>query len=337
MAHSNFIIVIFSLLFSLIFPKNFSGDLFFNPGSIWKDTKGNTINAHSGGILFHNGTYYWYGEIKKGESKLIKNTTDFYRCDAGGVSCYSSKNLKDWNYLGVALEPNTTDSLNDLHISKVIERPKVIYNEKTKKFVMWLHVDSEDYSYARAGVAVSDSPQGPFEYLGSLRPNGQMSRDQTLFKDDNGKAYQICSSEHNRTMYVNELTDDYLNTTGVYNRNFIDLSREAPAIVKHNKKYYILSSGCTGWDPNQAQYASSDSIMGKFSLIGSPCSGPNADITFYAQSTFIFPVQGKKDTYIAMFDQWNRSDLQDSRYVWLPLKFVDGKMVIEWKEKWQIR
>jgi len=128
-----------------------------------------------------------------------------------------------------------------------------------------------------------------------------------------------------------------LHPTGVFARNFIGLSREAPAIVKHNQKYYLLSSGCTGWDPNLAQYAVSDSIMGKFVVIGNPCSGPNADITFYAQSTFILPIQGKHDSYIAMFDQWNKTNLKDSRYVWLPLEFIEGKMFIKWNDQWQIR
>ena len=325
-------------MYSLISFKNPQSEKKIFPGAVWNDTDGNPINAHGGGILFHGEMYYWFGEIKTGKTWLVPDQSwECYRTNAGGVSCYSSENLTDWKYEGVALSPNTSDSTSDIHISKVIERPKVIYNEKTKKFVMWMHIDSQDYSYARAGVAVSDNPTGPYAFIESIRPNNQISRDMTLFKDDDGKAYQICSSEDNKTMYINELTDDNLRTTGVYTRNFIGLSREAPAMIKHKKNYYILSSGCTGWDPNQAQYAVSDSIMGKFVVIGNPCSGPNADITFYSQSTFILPIQGKSNSYIAMFDIWNRTNLQDSRYVWLPMEFIDGKMVIEWKDQWQIR
>ena len=40
------------------------------PGEVWKDTDGNPINAHGGGLLYHEGTYYWYGEYKKGETIL---------------------------------------------------------------------------------------------------------------------------------------------------------------------------------------------------------------------------------------------------------------------------
>lgn len=331
-----FILIIILLLGGITNAQNLNKS--FKPGETWLDTDGNPINAHSAGIIFHEGTYYWYGEIKKGETTKVPNISwDNYRVDASGVSCYSSKDLYNWKYEGVVLKPEKQDAEHQLHTSKVIERPKVIYNDKTKKFVMWFHVDNGDYSLASAGVAVSDSPVEPFTYLGSVRPNGQMSRDQTLFKDDDGKAYQICSSEDNKTLYVNELTDDYLKPTGKFNRNFIDLSREAPAIVKHNDKYYILSSGCTGWNPNEAEYAVSDSIMGDFKPAGDPCIGPDAKKTFFAQSTFILPINGQPNRFIALFDKWNKLDLENSRYVWLPVTFNNDKMVIKWEDEWQLK
>src|SRR5580698_9810374 len=154
----------------------------------WKDENGNFINAHGAGVLFYNDTYYLFGEIKKGKTSLVPNQSwEDYRVDAGGVSCYSSKDLLHWKYEGVALMPDKKDTASDIHINKVIERPKVIYNAHTKQFVMWMHIDKEDYSYARAGVAVSDKPQGPYNYLGSFQPNGQESRDMTIFKDEDGK------------------------------------------------------------------------------------------------------------------------------------------------------
>ena len=86
---------------------------------------------------------------------------------------------------------------------------------------MWLHIDSHDYAKATAGVAISDTPNGKFEYLGSMRPNGQMSRDMSLFKDNDGRAYHICSSENNATLYISLLSDDYLHHSGRFTRNFI--------------------------------------------------------------------------------------------------------------------
>src|SRR5207253_9057282 len=135
-------------------------------------------------------------EIKKGQTWLVPGQSwEDYRVPAGGVSCYSSKDLAHWKYEGVALSPVAGDPNNDLDTSRVIERPKVIYNARTKKFVMWMHIDKNDYSYSQSGVAVSDHPAGPYKYLCSVKPNGNMSRDMTVFQDDDNKAYLIFSSE----------------------------------------------------------------------------------------------------------------------------------------------
>lgn len=308
-------------------------------GEKWLDREGNMINAHGGGVLYHEGTYYWYGEYK-GDSTYWNPKVpswECYRTEAGGVSCYSSQNLVDWKFEGIVLPSEQKDTTSELHFSNVLERPKVIYNDKTKKFIMWLHVDSHNYAKAAAGVAVSDTPNGRFEYLGSMRPNNAMSRDMTLFKDDDGKAYHVYSSEENRTLYISELTEDYLKPTGKFTRNFIDQSREAPAVFKRNGKYYILSSGCTAWDPNQAEYAIADSMLGAWKVMGNPCSGKDADITFYGQSTNVLKVEGKKDAYIAMFDKWNKTDLINSRYIWLPIKFKSDSIDIAWQEEWDIK
>lgn len=306
------------------------------PGKVWYDTNGDTINAHGGGLLYHKGKYYWYGEYKKGKTVLPSWATwECYRTDVTGVSCYSSTDLVNWKFEGNVLPAVKDDPTHDLHTSKVLERPKVIYNKKTKKFVMWAHVESADYSKACAGVAVSDSPIGPFKYQGSFRPNGAMARDQTVFVDDDGRAYQFYSSENNQTLYISELTDDYLKPSGRFTRNFIGKAREAPAVFKHEGRYYMLSSGCTGWDPNVAELAVADSIMGPWRVVGNPCTGPNADKTFYAQSTYVQPIQGQKNAYVALFDRWKKKDLQDSRYVWLPVVIAtDGSITIPWKEEW---
>lgn len=308
----------------------------FIPKAQWLDMDGNPINAHGGGVLYHEGTYYWYGEYKKGKTILPEGATwERYRTDVTGVSCYSSKDLLNWKFEGIVLKAVKDDLAHDLHPSKVLERPKVVYNRKTKKFVMWAHVENEDYSKACAGVAISDTPTGPFVYLGSFRPNNAMSRDQTVFVDDNGKAYQFASSENNVTLYVNELTDDYLRPTGRYTRQFIKKSREAPAVFKYKGKYYMITSGCSGWNPNEAELAVADSIMGEWKSIGNPCRGVDADKTFYGQSTFVLPVAGKENALIAMFDCWNKTDLEDSRYIWLPIiEQEDGTLIVPWHEKW---
>ena len=300
-------------------------------GEVWQDMKGNPINAHGGGIMLYKGIYYWFGEIKKGKTWLVPDQQwEDYRVPAGGVGCYSSKDLIHWKYQGVALKAVIGNPSHDLDTSKVIERPKVIYNKRTKKFVMWMHVDSNNYNYSQAGVAVSDKPAGPFKYLGSIKPNGQMSRDMTLYKDDDERAYLIYSSEFNKTMHVCLLKDDYLSPTATYTRITTAQDREAPAVFKYKNKYYLITSGCSGWSTNPATYATADSLLGEWKQMGDPCIGVDAESTFNSQSTYIIALPGEPDRFLFMADQWNKTNLPDSRYVWLPIKMVDNKPVIEW-------
>ncbi|MFP3126572.1 glycoside hydrolase family 43 protein [Ectobacillus funiculus] len=299
------------------------------PGEVWLDTDGTLIQAHGGGVLFHEGLYYWYGENKNGISRNA-------RVDVIGVSCYSSSDLHTWKNEGIVLPAVTNDLEHDLNPRMVLERPKVIYNDTTRKFVMWMHIDSADYSYARAGVAISDSPVGPFEYIGSFRPNEQMSRDMTLFKDTDGKAYHIFSSEGNSTLCITLLSDDYLSPTTQYTRNFINNYREAPALFKHEGKYYIITSGCTGWSPNEAEYAVAENIMGPWKVIGNPCFGTDAETTFHSQGTYVLPIKGKSGAYIFMADRWKREDLKDSRYIWLPLQIKNNTIEIKWLNQWDL-
>lgn len=291
----------------------------------WLDTAGLPINAHGAGIMAHGGTYYLYGEVKTGKTELVPGQNwECYRVPAGGISCYSSADLISWKSKGVVLPATTTDPSHDLHVSKVIERPKVIYNEKTKQFVMWMHVDSETYGYSQAGVATSSSPTGPFQYRGSVQPNGQMARDLTLFKDDDGCAYLIFTSENNATMHVVRLSDDYLSPTTQEKRILINQSREAPALFKHSGKYYLLTSGCTGWSPNASSYAVADSPLGEWQQQGNPCVGTDAETTFAGQGTFVMPVPGKPNDFIFLTDRWEKTNLEASQYAWFPLRMVNG-------------
>ena len=313
-----------------------SNNTSIKPGEIWLDLSNQPINAHGGGILYHHGVYYWYGEVKKGKTWRVPGITSWedYRVNAGGVACYMSTDLLHWTYKSLALAPDKIDSSSELYIGRVIERPKVIFNPKTGKFVMWMHIDRDDYGYAHAGVAVSDKPEGPYKYLGSYWPNGQESRDMTIFQDDDQKAYLIYASESNMTMQVCLLSDDYLKPTPTYSRILINAHREAPAIFKFDKRYYLITSLCTGWDPNEALFAVADHPLGEWNMLGSPCYGPDADSTYHAQSTYIFPVTGKKNAFVFMADRWNKTDLENSRYIWLPMEVKDGKPMIQWRAYW---
>ena len=111
---------------------------------------------------------------------------------------------------------------------------------------------------------------------------------------------------------------------------------EAPAIFKKDGLYYFMGSGCTGWSPNAARSAVAPSIWGPWTELGNPCIGENSDKTFYSQSTYILPVQGKKDAFIYMGDRWTPKDPIDGRYIWLPIQFEDNKFKIKWMDEWDL-
>lgn len=311
--------------------KPVKSDQTFRPGSIWPDDNGVHINAHGGGMLQVGKITYWFGEHKiAGDAGNIAQV---------GVHCYSSTDLYDWVDEGVVLEVSD-DPKSEITRGCVLERPKVIYNKKTRKYVMWFHLEEKGNGYASAmvGVATSDKVTGPYEYLHCFRPDGEESRDMTLFADDDGKAYLFHSSENNATMHVSPLTDDYLDTTGKFVKIFEGRSMEAPAVFKHRSKYYFIGSGCTGWAPNAARCAVADRITGPWTELGNPCDGnpKQMETTFEAQSTYVLPVTGKHDAFIFMADRWCPANAIDGRYIWLPIQFEGNRPVIKWLNVWDL-
>jgi hypothetical protein len=295
----------------------------FKPGEVWHDQADEVINAHGGGILYQNGKYYWFGETR-GES------------ESRGVGVYSSGDLYNWKNEGIALAQQK-DNSSEIAIGCVMERPKVIYNKKTGKYVMWFHLElkGQGYNAARAGVAVSDKVTGPYKYLKSFRPNGNMSRDMTLYVDDDGSAYHVYSSRDNYDLRLVKLTDDYLSATTKDSLLFSN-HREAPALFKYNTNYYLITSGCTGWAANEASLHVSNSLYGPWKLLGNPMKGANADLTYGGQSTYILPIQGKENAFIFMADRWKPRDLKDSRYLWLPVQFKNNEPYIDWLDEWSL-
>ena len=230
---------------------------YFQP--LWLDDNGAHIQAHGGQIVTaeEDGrtVYYWYGEDR---------SNGYY--GSPGVHAYKSYDTVNWVDQGVVLrsvsdaselETEYFDALYDTvddagqprteriaelnyqlntndaaEYTTIFERPKVLFNESTGKWVLWWHSDGQTspggsmYARSMAGVAVSDSPTGPFKMTGVYRmPNrtdykacisaavpGQ-ARDMTVFQDDDGTAYIVYSSEENRSLYIAELDASYTNVT----------------------------------------------------------------------------------------------------------------------------
>jgi hypothetical protein len=165
---------------------------------------------------------------------------------------------------------------------------------------------------------------------------GQMARDMTLFVDDDAKAYLIAASEDNGVLHISQLTDDYLKTSGRYVRVLPGDFNEAPAMFKRNGKYYLFSSNCNGWSPTDARSAVADSVWGPYTKLGNPCRGPESEVTFRSQSTYILPLAGMPHAYIFMADRWKPDNAIDGRYVWLPVLFEGGQPVLRWFQEWKV-
>ena len=100
----------------------------------WHDTEGNVINASDGGMIYAEGAYHWYGMALRdlpfdGAGRGGQATTT-------GVVMYKSTDLKQWEYEGVILACSD-DPNHPLYAPMRFERPKIIYNNKTKKYVLW--------------------------------------------------------------------------------------------------------------------------------------------------------------------------------------------------------
>ena len=303
-------------------------------GTLWTDTDGNPVHAHGGHILFHDGWYYWYGEDRR---------EDFY------VSVYRSRDLASWEFRRHCLTVQSrTEGIRvhtDIKLSyekdgqtkKVnIERPKVLYNRLTGKFVMWAHYENgENYLDARACIASCDTPDGDFTYHGSFNPFGAMSRDCTLFTDNAGDAYFLSASRDNADLAVYRLTDDYLNVDERVRTLFQGEYREAPAPFyrRETGKYYLLSSHCTGWAPNQGKCASADSMTGRWSvpyLFGDKT-------TFDSQPSFVLPYRKEngETVYLYIAVRWGGGGEKyfTSSYIVLPIAFREnGEAYIEWSD-----
>ncbi|MEV0387436.1 RICIN domain-containing protein [Nonomuraea sp. NPDC050643] len=277
-------------------------------GAQFTDTSGNLLHAHGGGVVKVGSYYYWFGENR--------NADGTFRY----VSAYRSSDLRTWEFRNHVL---TQSSAAELQVAN-IERPKVIHNAATGRFVMWMHKENgRDYGEARAAVAVSSTVDGNYTYLRSFRPLGHMSRDITAFVDTDGAGYMISAADENYDLHVYRLSADYTDVATLA-RMWDGDHREAPAMFKRNGVYFLLTSGATGWQPNQAKYATATSITGAWSAWQNVGDG----LTFGSQSAFVLPVQGTSGTsYLYLGDRWAGAwggPVNDSRYVWLPVQFPSG-------------
>jgi hypothetical protein len=239
--------VFFTLTLLALFTTAFAQkQTVIKPGEIWADTDGNHIQAHGGGIIRIGKTYYWYGEERR--QGLDSN----YRY----VSCYSSKDLINWKFRGDVVKMADPENLGRRW---VLERPKVFYNKRTKKYVMYFHLDNSTYKFASVGIAVSDKPDGQFTYVKSFRPLGHESRDIGQFIDDDSTAYLVFE-DRPFGFRIARLSDDYMNVEK--EMTLVKAHMEGGAIVHYKGLYYSIGSALTGWRANPNKYATAPTLEG---------------------------------------------------------------------------
>ena len=296
-----------------------------HPGDVWPDNRGDHIQAHGGGIIKLGTTYYWFGEDRSRNNDRDKRY----------VSCYSSKDLAHWTFRNQVLQ-----LANPEHLQRgwVEERPKVFYNAKTKKYVMYVHIDGafpgeqNGYRLARVGVATCDTVDGDYQYLKSFRPLGHESRDIGQFIDDDGSAYLIFE-DRPHGFRIAKLSDDYLDVEKQV--CLIPEHLEGGALVHYHGLYYVIGSALTGWNANPNKYATAKSLAGPWSEFKD--IAPPDKNTYGAQSTMLLKVVGTKTTtVIFMGDIWKPRAQWDSRYLWMPLEIGDGKLWLPEPHDWTL-
>jgi len=295
------------------------------PGAVWPDNRGQHVQAHGGGVIKLNNTYYWFGEDRSRDNARDKRY----------VSCYSSKDLAHWTFRNQVLKLANPENLQR---GWALERPKVFYNPKTKKYVMYMHIDGAlpgqrgGYSFARVGVATCDKVDGDYQYLKSFRPLGHESRDIGQFIDDDGTAYLIFE-DRPFGFRIAKLSDDYL--TVEKEACLIPEHLEGGAVVHYNGLYYVIGSELTGWAANPNVYATAKSLAGPWSEFKD--IAPAETKTYGSQSTMLVKVAGTKTTtVIFMGDIWKPGSQWDSRYIWMPLEVGDGKLWLPKPHDWTL-
>lgn len=286
-------------------------------GNLWLTSNGDTVQAHAPGFLKINDTWYMVGEDRSRE----------WRPDA---NLYSSKDLQNWTFKKKIIENGVT--CPDLGSRRMIERAKLLYNKKTKRYVVWCHWESSNYGASEAACFSSPEIDGPYHLEWSGRPLGIKSRDCNIFVDTDGTAYFISTTEENQHLGLFRLSDDYLSIVE-HTQLFPWQRREAPAIVRLSNKYFMFSSACTGWTPNQCKLSWSYDLKSGWSQL----ENIGDDKAFRTQPAAILEIKGSKSTtHLYVGDRWKDPTLSQSKTIILPITFTDTSCHFQYRDSFEI-
>jgi hypothetical protein len=275
------------------------------------DQAGARILTRSGCLCQFDGTFYWYGGNPRGFREQY---------------CYTSPDLVHWTNRGVILRHDTDANRIDM-----------LYNEKTKKYVMFLKYDGNG---AYFGIATADKPEGPFTFQSKTLIDNARIGDMAIYKDDDGTAYLCYVSwavGTNAQHGIYRLSDDYLTPD---KRVYLwDIrSREAPHIFKRNGIYYYGTSKTAGIQSSGTAYYTATNLAGPWSP-AKPLATPGSKNSWDSQVDFIFPFHGSNGTtYMFAGDRWIKDAAhgRNGDYVWLPVEFEGDTPTVNYYQDWDL-
>ncbi len=290
-----------------------------------RDIHGDIIDCHDGCLRFFEDAYYLYG--------TAYGDTDGFT-PANRYVVYRSADLIAWAPLGDLLEAP---------LSGVGYRPYVVFNPTTRKYVLWFNWYPKLWE-GRFGVALSDTPAGPFKvYEGDVKVAQPRPGDHNLFVDDDGTGYLVYTSiengggapepDNHHGVSVERLGETY--TRSLKDNSGIFVSAvESPSMFKRAGRYFCVVGRCCCFCPqgtNAAVYVA-DHPLSEWRLAGeinlSPSGEAGRDLSpiVPGQQTdvAVLPGPGGQDVYLWMADLWGSRpdgikghDLQH----WEPMRF----------------
>jgi hypothetical protein len=243
---------------------------------------------------------YWYGENKE----FTTGKGDIW---TWGIRAYESTDLYHWQDIGLIVPPNTEDRSSPLHPAAGLDRPHILYNHVTRKFVCWFK--QLKGAHQSLTVLEGDAFAGPYRLLRTgIRPFGMDAGDFDLcVSPHDGKAYLYFERVHSELICA-DLTEDYTDFTGYYTTHFPHASpptvREGICYFARNHKHYLITSGTTGYFPNPSQVAIADNFHGPFTVLGDLHPGDRSRTSVNSQASCVFKHPRKKDLFIAVCDRW---------------------------------
>ncbi len=277
----------------------------FIPGKVWRDTNGKAIQAHAGCILYEDGYYYWFGENKS-------HTDGKNGIWSWGINCYKSSDLYNWTNLGLVIPPNLDNPKSNLFPEMHLDRPHVIKCQSTGKYICWIKVSGVNSCFI---VLESSTITGPYRLVREdYQPFGYQIGDFDLVVDEkNNQAYLFSSVNHSSVVGF-LLSDDYTSVVKEISVSYPDLTppftREAISVFKKGEKYYMISSGMTGYLPNQSDVAVADDLESEFISLGDPHPSDTSLTSFNSQISNVFQIRGT-ELLVAIADRWLPETLFD--------------------------